>query len=35
LAEQAREDLGDKNRPGNGQREIGKIDGEPKTLVKR
>lgn len=30
LAEAAREDLGDKNRPGKGQRSIGKIDGQPK-----
>ena len=35
LAEQAREDLGDKNKPGKGQRKIGKIDGEPKVQTKR
>jgi arylsulfatase A-like enzyme len=30
FADQARQDLGDKNRPGKGQRAIGKIDGLPK-----
>lgn len=33
LADQAREDLGDKNRRGKGQRKVGKISGHPKPQV--